>query len=586
MSVDLTARPSYLNEEQIKWVKDTIAGMSLEEKIGQLFINMGSSREEGYLKGVLDNYHIGGVRYNPGTAEEVYDQNKILQENSKIPLLIAANTEAGGDGACTDGTYVGHEIKVAATRDEHLAYRMGQIAGEEAAAIGCNWSFAPIVGLLKNWRNPILSVRTWSDDPDLNIKLSLAYMKGIQEFGIAPAAKHFPGDGSDERDQHLSFAPNHSTVEEWDNSFGKVFQALIDAGVPSIMAGHIGLPSYVRYFKPDATLQEANLPATLNKYLITDLLRKKMGFNGVIVTDASHMVGMTGTMKRRDLLPTAIAAGVDLFLFFNDPDEDFQWMMDGYKNGVITDERLNDALMHILGLKAHIGLNKGFKFLEHSKEEQLAHIGKPENKKVAHEVTDKAITLVKNKEHIFPISPAKQKRVLLVDVKGHEGGFGMIMGGSSKRPVDVMKELLEKEGFTVTIWQSLEDQVKDLPPEKRRAAVANVYAQKRPISELTDNYDLIINMAKVVPNTDQRIQWPASKGTPDIPFYIHEVPTIFVSVNSPFHLADVPQVQTYINCYDDQQDTLEALVDKMLGRSEFKGQSPVDAFCGFEDTRY
>lgn len=586
MSVDLTAKPYYLNEEQIKWVKDTIAGMSLEEKIGQLFINMGSSREEGYLKGVLDNYHIGGVRYNPGTAEEVYDQNKILQENSKIPLLIAANTEAGGDGACTDGTYVGHEIKVAATRDEHLAYRMGQIAGEEAAAIGCNWSFAPIVGLLKNWRNPILSVRTWSDDPDLNIKLSLAYMKGIQEFCIAPAAKHFPGDGSDERDQHLSFAPNHSTVEEWDNSFGKVFQALIDAGVPSIMAGHIGLPSYVRYFKPDATLQEANLPATLNKYLITDLLRKKMGFNGVVVTDASHMVGMTGTMKRRDLLPTAIAAGVDLFLFFNDPDEDFQWMMDGYKNGVITDERLNDALMHILGLKAHIGLNKGFKFLEHSKEEQLAHIGKPENKKVAHEVTDKAITLVKNKEHIFPISPAKQKRVLLVDVKGHEGGFGMIMGGSSKRPVDVMKELLEKEGFTVTIWQSLEDQVKDLPPEKRRAAVANVYAQKRPISELTDNYDLIINMAKVVPNTDQRIQWPASKGTPDIPFYIHEVPTIFVSVNSPFHLADVPQVQTYINCYDDQQDTLEALVDKMLGRSEFKGQSPVDAFCGFEDTRY
>ena len=445
MSVDLTAKPYYLNEEQIKWVKDTIAGMSLEEKIGQLFINMGSSREEGYLKGVLDNYHIGGVRYNPGTAEEVYDQNKILQENSKIPLLIAANTEAGGDGACTDGTYVGHEIKVAATRDEHLAYRMGQIAGEEAAAIGCNWSFAPIVGLLKNWRNPILSVRTWSDDPDLNIKLSLAYMKGIQEFGIAPAAKHFPGDGSDERDQHLSFAPNHSTVEEWDNSFGRVFQALIDAGVPSIMAGHIGLPSYVRYFNPDATLQEANLPATLNKYLITDLLRKKMGFNGVVVTDASHMVGMTGTMKRRDLLPTAIAAGVDLFLFFNDPDEDLQWMMDGYKNGVITDERLNDALMHILGLKAHIGLNKGFKFLEHSKYEQLAHIGKPENKKVAHEVTDKAITLVKNKEHIFPISPAKQKRVLLVDVKGHEGGFGMIMGGSSKRPVDVMKELLDRK---------------------------------------------------------------------------------------------------------------------------------------------
>lgn len=125
-----------------------------------------------------------------------------------------------------------------------------------------------------------------------------------------------------------------------------------------------------------------------------------------------------------------------------------------------------------------------------------------------------------------------------------------------------------------------------MPEEERKAALANVYAQKRPISELTENYDLIINLAVVNPNTDQRIQWPASKGTPDIPFYIREVPTIFVSLQSPFHLADVPQVQTYINAYDSKEFTMKALVDKMLGRSEFKGVSPVDAFCGFEDTKY
>jgi beta-N-acetylhexosaminidase len=121
---------------------------------------------------------------------------------------------------------------------------------------------------------------------------------------------------------------------------------------------------------------------------------------------------------------------------------------------------------------------------------------------------------------------------------------------------------------------------------QRAQAVANVYAQKRPIKELVEQYDLIINVASVQPNTDQRIQWPASKGTPDIPFYVHEVPTIFVSVQAPNHLADVPQVQTYINTYDSKPFTLQALVEKMMGRSSFTGVSPVDAFCGFLDTRY
>ena len=125
-----------------------------------------------------------------------------------------------------------------------------------------------------------------------------------------------------------------------------------------------------------------------------------------------------------------------------------------------------------------------------------------------------------------------------------------------------------------------------LPEEERMKAAMNVYSGKRPITTLTDNYDLIINLANVNPNTDQRIQWPLSKGTPDIPFYVNEVPTIFISVQCPFHLADVPQVRTYINAYDNHEHTLKAIVEKLLGRSEFKGVSPVDAFCGLIDTQY
>jgi beta-N-acetylhexosaminidase len=587
MRVDLTKKPYNLDEASIKWVKDTIKGMSIEEKIGQLFINMGSERTEEYLTGVLEDYHIAGVRYNPGTAEEVYDQNKILQENSKIPLLIAANTEAGGNGACKDGTYVGHEVKIAATNDERYAYEMGRISGVEAAAIGCNWSFAPIVDLNRNWRNPIISTRTWSGDVDLTIKMSLAYMKGITESGIAPAAKHFPGDGLDERDQHLSFSVNDYSKNEWDETFGKVYGSLFDAGLPSIMAGHISLPKYVKHFNPDATVQEQILPATLNKYILTDLLRDEMGFNGLVVTDASHMVAMTATMKRQDMLPTAIAAGSDLFLFFNDPDEDFQWMLEGYQNGVITDERLEEALTRILGTKAALGLHKKEKTdLLPDKETAMAKIGLAENQKIAEEVADKAITLVKDQQAIFPLDVTTSKRVLLVNVEGHKGGFGALIGAEQVRPVDTLKEILEKEGFEVSIWESTEERINKLPEEERAQAIANVYAQKRPIKELVEQYDLIINVASVQPNTDQRIQWPASKGTPDIPFYVHEVPTIFVSVQAPNHLADVPQVQTYINTYDSKPFTLQALVEKMMGRSSFTGVSPVDAFCGFLDTRY
>lgn len=277
--VDLKALPFELDDEGVAWVEQTLASMSLDEKIGQLFINMGSSRDPEYLTSVLDSYHIAGVRYQKAPAPEIWEQNRCLQDNSKIPLLIAANTEAGGNGAADDGTYVGHEIKIAATGDAKYAYEMGRISGVEAAAIGCNWSFAPIVDLNNNWRNPIISVRTWGQDPDMVLEMSQAYMKGIMESGIMPAAKHWPGDGIDERDQHLSSAPNWLSTDEWDATFGKVYKGLIHAGLPSMMAGHIALPSYQKKFNPEMT-DEDILPATLSKEITTDLLRGQLGFNG------------------------------------------------------------------------------------------------------------------------------------------------------------------------------------------------------------------------------------------------------------------------------------------------------------------
>lgn len=586
--VNLREKPYYLDDEAIKWVEDTIAGMTKEEKIGQLFVNMGSERSEEYLKGVLENYKIGAVRYNPGTAKEVHEQNRILQENSKIPLLIAANTEAGGNGACTDGTEIGQEVKIGATNDPKYAYEMGRVSGIEAAALGCNWSFAPITDINRNWRNPIISSRTFGDDPERVLEMSKAYMKGFMESNMVCAMKHFPGDGIDERDQHLSNSVNTYSTEEWDETFGKVYSGMIEAGVHTVMAGHIMLPAYQKYFHP--TLEDKDLlPATLSKELINDLLKGKLGFNGMVVTDASHMVGMTSVMKRSKILPTAIAAGCDMFLFFNDPEEDFKYMMDGYEQGIITEERLEDALRRILGIKAYLGLHKKKKTEIVPQKEGLSVIGSEEFKEIAKEVSDKAITLVKNVgKSPLPLSTKEHKRILLVPQET-PNPFAFMMGGKSKKkPVEYLKELLEKEGFEVTIYESMMDKILKAPEEEAGKMMLNMYAGKAPISSITDNYDLIIQLAEVTNmfGVTQRINWKMSKGTPDIPWYVHELPTIFISIASPFHLADVPQIKTYINCYDKNENTLDALVEKLMGRSEFMGIDPVDSFCGMLDTRF
>lgn len=585
--VDLKAKPYYLDQEAIKWVEDTISSMTLEEKICQLFVNMGSSREEDYLKNVVTKYKFGAVRYNPGTAAEVHEQNRILQENSKIPLLIAANTEAGGNGACTDGTEVGLEVKIGATNDPKYAYEMGRVSGIEAAAVGCNWSFAPIVDINRNWRNPIISSRTFGEDADKVLACSKEYMRGFMQSNMVCAMKHFPGDGIDERDQHLSNSVNSLSCEEWDQTFGKVYSGMIEAGIHSVMAGHIMMPAYQKYFNPNMK-DEDTMPATLCKELITDLLKGKLGFNGLVVTDASHMVGLTAMMKRRNMVPTTIAAGCDLFLFYNDPEEDLEYMMEGYQKGIITEERLQDALMRILGIKAYLGLHKKNKKEIVPSKEGLSVIGSEEFKNIAKEVSDKAITLVKNKENLFPISPKKYRRILLVP---HETKNPMPFhkaDDNKKSSCEYLKDKLEAEGFEVEIYESVMDKISKMPPEEASKTLTNMYAAKAPIASLTDKYDLIIQVAFVMNmfGTVQRIGWKMSKGTPDIPWYVHEVPTIFISLSCPFHLADVPQVKTYINTYDKNEHTLDALVEKILGRSEFMGVDPVDSFCGIADTRW
>ena len=589
--VDMKAKPFYLSDEDCKWVEDTINGMTLDEKVGQLFFNMGSSRDEDYLKMTVEKYHIGGIRYNPASADEVHEQNRILQENSKIPLIIACNTENGGDGACVDGTTIGSQTKIGATRNTQYAYNLGYMSNKEAAAIGCNLSFAPVSDILYNWENPVIGLRTYGNDVDRVMEMSKAYLDGAHANpGFCCAAKHFPGDGLDFRDQHVANSVNDFSCEEWDATFGKVYQNLIDNGLDAIMAGHIMQPAYTRYFNPEIADDDI-MPATLSPELISGLLRKKLGFNGMVLTDASHMVGLTCRMKRRDLMPAAIAAGVDMFLFFNEMDEDFESMKQGVLDGRITEERLSDALYRILALKAHMGLHKKAKTeLVPPKSQVHEIVGCEEHKAMQKEISDKAVTLVKYKDKdVLPLTPERYKRIMIVYVKGLEApGLVSLMGRGKVSPAEKLKEKLEEQGFEVFIYESpIQKILKEM--EKGGKPDVNVYfAGKSPIKDFVANQDAIITLVDIAGGF-QPVARPAfgmTKGGGEIPWYVFELPVIVVGTKQPFVLADIPQARTYINTYDTLDSTLDALVGKLMkGADAFTGQDPVESYCGIWDTR-
>ena len=589
--VNMKANPFYLSDEDCKWVEDTIAGMSLDEKIGQLFFNMGSSREEEYLKMTVEKYHIGGIRYNPATAAEVHEQNRILQENSKIPLIIACNTENGGDGACVDGTTIGSQTKIGATRNVQYAYNLGYMSNKEAAAIGCNLSFAPVSDILYNWENPVIGLRTYGNEVDRVVEMTKAYMDGAHANpGFCCAAKHFPGDGLDFRDQHVANSVNDFSCEEWDATFGKVYQNLIDNGLEAIMAGHIMQPAYTRHFNPEIADDDI-MPATLSPELITDLLRGKLGFNGMVLTDASHMVGLTCRMKRKDLMPAAIAAGIDMFLFFNDMDEDFEAMKQGYLVGRITEERLSDALHRILALKAHMGLHKKAKAELVPPTSQMEEIiGCEAHKAMQKEISEKAVTLVKYKDKdVLPLTPEKYKRIMIVYVKGLEApGLGALMNKNKVSPAEKLKTRLEAKGFEVFIYESPIQKMLKEAQEGGKPNINLYFAGKDTIRDFVAKQDLIITMVDIAGGF-QPVARPAfgmTKGGGEIPWYVHELPVIVIGTKQPFVLADIPQARTYINTYDVLDSTFDALVEKMMsGEEAFVGQDPVDSFCGVWDTR-
>ena len=473
----------------------------------------------------------------------------------------------GGSGGVGGGTAMANGAAVAATGSEEVAYEMARVGAAEGCAVGCNWNFAPIVDLTYNWRNTIVQTRAFNDNPEDVIRFAKAFFKGTKTQNMATCMKHFPGDGTEENDQHLIMGINEMSCEEWDETFGKVYKELIDEGVMTIMAGHIALPAYSKKLRPG--IQDTEIrPATLAPELITDLLKGQLGFNGLVVTDASHMIGMFGaTIPRSQQVPGAIAAGCDLYLFFNDRDEDFGYMMEGYKNGTITEERLNDALHRILGIKAALNLHilqKEGKLLP--PKENLTIVGCQEHHDLSAKMADQYVTLVKDREGYLPMTTERYKNLKLIFI----GGEGRVVAGKLTKgndeeiKADVIRQL-EEAGFCVD------------------ASDMEVKGKMEDFKKKYDAVVLILNVEGFAQYNTMRVKWALPTQQP---WYMSEVPTIVVSLTYPNMLIDVPMARCYVNGFMNHPEAVHAVIEKLMGKSEFKGKYNDNVFCDRWETRF
>ncbi|WP_285825453.1 glycoside hydrolase family 3 protein [Schaedlerella arabinosiphila] len=562
--LDLKANPFFLDDKKEKWVYDTLVGMSTEEKIGQMFCPVGGNTEEGFLKEFLEEYKPGAIMYRPMPAAEIQKTHRFLQEHSRIPMLFGANLESGGNGICSDGTYFARPMGAAATDDPVQAYRLGAIAGKEAMAVGCNWAFAPICDLDLNFRNPITNVRTFGSDQKRVTTFVREQLKGLSDQGVAAAVKHFPGDGVDERDQHLVASVNSLSVEDYDRTYGAVWQEVVDAGALSVMVGHILQPAYSKYINPELKDEEI-LPATLSKEILQGLLRGKLGFNGMITTDATPMVGFNTPMKRSQAIPAALAAGCDMILFNKDIREDYRFVQEAIADGRLSMERVDEAVTRILAMKAAMNLpGKKEKGILVPGEEALSVVACEEHRAWARECADKSVTLVKDTQNLLPISPDTYKRIRLYLLEDRlDGGFKDGDGA-----IGLVKEKLEKEGFEVTLF------------DYSRPDFHEMF--EGGVEDIQSKFDLAVYVACLDTASNQsvrRIDWLHLMAA-DAPWFLNEVPAMFISIANPYHLLDAPMFRTFINGYTPTEEVVDQVIDKIVGRSAFQGVNPVDPFCG------
>jgi beta-N-acetylhexosaminidase len=403
------ATPIHLTRERERWAEKTLRRLTLEEKIGQVFmiwcragfLNV-ESPEYLQMRDAMQKYHVGSfamtvhvdgpflLRTGPYEAAELLNR---LQRDSKLPLLFAADFERGVSMRLTGTTNFPHAMAFGADGKKEDAEMFGRITAQEARAVGVHWNFFPDADVNSNPANPIINTRSFGEDPQQVGDLVTAYIKGAHEAGMLTTVKHFPGHGDTATDSHLGVASVNGDRAHLDSIELPPFRQAIAGGVDSVMVAHVTVPA----LDPDP-----NHVATISPSVVSDLLEKQMGFKGLIVTDALDMAGLTKLFVN-DIGRAAVEAfkaGNDLLLIPADLGASYEAMLRAVKSGEISRQRLDHSVLKILKAKASLGLDQSRTVDLNA----LANtVGKPDNIAFGQQVADSAITVVRDNGKVLPL---------------------------------------------------------------------------------------------------------------------------------------------------------------------------------------
>lgn len=400
-------------ESQQKWVDSIYDSMTLAEKVGQLYMVQVMSNQDAATKSkiieIIKDHHIGGVIYSNGGPYRQAKLNNELQALSKVPMLIGMDAE-WGLSMRLDSTYAfPWNMTLGAIKDNKLVEQTGRQIGEHCKRLGVHFNFAPVVDINTNPKNPIIGNRSFGEDRDNVTEKASAFMQGMQSAGVLANAKHFPGHGDTDQDSHKTLPTINFNEKRIDSVELYPYRALIKEGLSSVMVAHLNVPSLE---------SREGYPSSLSKHIVTDILKDKLGFQGLIFTDALTMKGAADFDEIGDIDLAAFNAGNDVMLMSEDVSIGVSKIIEAYDLGDITESRLEHSVKKILQAKYKVGLH-------HYKPVGLANLEKDLNRLeddiLYEELLENAITIVKNKADLLPLRQLETKSIAYVKLGDDSG---------------------------------------------------------------------------------------------------------------------------------------------------------------------
>lgn len=528
------------------WVRKTLKNMTLRDKVAQLvkirvpgrFLNR-RSQEFLDIEEQIRRNHVGGVVLFAGNIYESAVLLNELQQMSPLPLIVAADFERGAAFRITDTTSFPWTMAIGATGSEDFAYQEGVITAREARALGVHWVYAPVMDVNNNPDNPVINIRSYGEDPQLVARLGAAFIRGCRDNGVLTTAKHFPGHGDTATDSHIGLAVAPADRARLDTMELVPFRSAVQSGVDSIMTAHVAVPRVTG---------EPEVPATLSSKILTDLLRNTLQFQGLLVTDALEMGGITTRYWSGQAAIKALQAGNDMLLLPPEPDVAINEVVRAVQRGDLTEARIDRSVEKILLTKTRLGLHAQRMV---SLDRIDAVVAAPENQRLAQLMADRSVTLVKDEKRLLPVNPLHPPKI-----------FSLVLAADLDPSPGALFQTELRRRFPSAMTAAVDPRT---PPE----LVATIAARAA-------EADLIIcsTLIRVI-SSKGNVALPESQRAILEKLLALGKPVIWVAFGNPYVLRLYPQVPAYLCTFSYSDVSQIAAARALSGEIAITGKMPV-----------